>query len=130
MIYNLTEYLVNELATINFTSNGFKKGSPHNVVAVNEAGGLPNSQHDRNDFSVQIMSRGDDNPTSRKQAWDVFNKIQKKFGLTLPMATVKGETYPAVKTWKIVANADPGYIGNDVNGLPLFSTNYTITIDD
>ena len=130
MIYNLTKYLVDNLPAISFTSNGFKKGSPNNVVSIVEGGGPPDPYIKRIDFSINIMSRADDNPTARKQAFAVYDIINKKFGLTLPADTVGAETFPAVKTWKIIAVAMPGYIGNDENGRPLFSNNYTITTND
>lgn len=129
MIYNLLQYLIINLATIAFVSNGFQQDTIDNAVNVSEGGGIPDPQIDRKDFVIQVMSRAKDKPKARKLSYDVYNLINKKFGLTLPSDTVDGESFPAVKTWKITAVALPGFIGNDENGRPLFSTNYTVTTE-
>ena len=129
MIYNLQQYLIANLATILFVSNGYQQDTIDNAVMLSEGGGIPNPQIDRKDYAIQVMSRAKDKPKSRKLSMDVYSLINKKFGLLLPLASVDGESFPAVKTWKITAIALPGFIGNDENGRPLFSTNYTVTTE-
>ncbi len=131
MIYNLIEYIKTNVSreTYNYVANGWQKNTPDNAISINDGGGDLPQWFDRNDFSIQIMSRGQDKTVAKTQIMDTYSIINKKFGLILPEVTVGGELYPQVKTWKIVAAQLPGFIGNDENGRALFSVNFIITTD-
>jgi hypothetical protein len=127
MIYNLVEYCSVQLPSINFTANGFNPDSPIECVAISQTGGDPAPWYDRNDYSVQILSRASSAPVAKENADSVFNLLKKRFGLQLPSVTVNSILYPAITTYQFVWRQEPSYIGADDENLEMWSFNLTVT---
>lgn len=75
---------------------------------------------------LQILVRDIDSAKSRALAFQVFDLLNNKFGLTLPSITIDGVIYSAVYIDQISANTEPISIGNNENGLAEFSLNFRI----
>ena len=91
-------------------------------------------QHDinRSDPVVQFLSRAGSSIVAKKQIDDVYELLKNKLGVLLPAKTIDEGTvreivYPAVKTYRIVPNQLPGYIGADNTNHEMWSVNFTIT---
>lgn len=129
MIYNLAQYLIEKLTTINFVVNGFSPDSKQDEVMISETGGEPQHWHNRTDWAVQILSRGKNVNVAKKQIDDVYEELKNRIGLLLLQATVGGVIYPAVQTYQISPIQTPGYLGANEENMEMFSFNLTITTD-
>jgi len=129
MIYNLAQYLIVNLATINFVVNGFSPDSDQDEIMISETGGEPQHWYNRTDWAVQILSRGKNVNTAKKNIESVYNLLKNKLGLLLPQVTVGGILYPAIQTYQISPIQTPGYLGSNEENMEMFSFNLTITTD-
>ena len=127
MIYNLAQYLIVNLATINFVVNGFSPDSNQDEIMISETGGEPQHWYDRTDWTVQVLSRAKNVNTAKKQIDDVYEKLKNKIGLSLPEVTVAGVVYPAVQTYQISPIQTPGYLGANEENMEMFSFNLIVT---
>jgi len=127
MIYNLVQFLINNLPSIDFVANGFSPDSLQTQVMVSETGGEPQHWYDRTDWTVQVISRSAKVNVAKQNADSVYAILKNRFGLLLPQAIVDGVTYPALQTYQISPIQTPGYIGATEENLEMFSFNLTIT---
>lgn len=127
MIYNLIEYIVTELSTLNIVANGFSPDSPITAITVKQSGGDPAHWHPRKDFTFQILSRSNE-PTVAKYNIDlVYNLLENRYGLELPSVTVDNIVYSTVQTYQISPIQIPGDIGSDDENLEMWSFNIMVT---
>lgn len=127
MIYNLVQYLITELATLNFVANGWMVNSPQNSILVKQSGGDVKHFYERSDWRVQILSRAENIVISKEQIELVYAKLKNKFGLLLPEITVNGIVFAAVKTYQISPIQVPSYLGVDEMNLEMWVFNSIIT---
>lgn len=127
MIYNLVQYLLTNLTSINFVANGFNPESDQDAVMVRETGGEPQHWYDRTDWAVQVISRSKNVAIAQLNAYSVYNLLKNKFGLLLPEATVGEDVYSAIQTYQVSPLQTPNYLGADDKHLEMFSFNLTIT---
>lgn len=125
MIYNFVAYMESVFPALDFTADGFKQTSEDNVV-VCKSSGTPKPWFDRQDLRVQILSRGKSQYIAKKNADLIYDNVNKKFGLLLPETTIESDTYPEVQTDQLTALQIPTYIGDDSNGLAMYSFNYSV----
>lgn len=125
--YNLYQYLITEFSSYVFTVNGKGISTPDEVIEINGSGGVSGAWYDRNDYRIQLLIHAKSSVDANYKALTLFEKLEKRFGLTLPSITVNGTVYPAVKTYQILAIQTPGYIGVDDVGCEMFSFNITLT---
>jgi len=130
LIYNLVKYLVDGNPGLSYCANGFKENSPDDCTSVNEGQGIEQSWYNREDITIQVVSRALKGTTARINNKSSYNLIKKKYGLTLPEVTVESVVYPAVKTWAIRPVTTPTYIGDDENGRPMYTFNVEITLQN
>jgi len=126
MIYNLVQYLINNLSSYNFVTNGWGPDSAQDLIMVSETGGEPAHWYDRTDWSVQIISRAKSVTKAKKQIDDVYALIKNRFGLELPEVTVDEIVYPLVKTYQISPIQSPNYFGANEMNMEMFLFNVTI----
>jgi hypothetical protein len=129
MIYNLVQYLRNELPGERIYADLVDRvfpdtQVPDRMINVIENGGSETAWFQFQDRAIQIMVRDVDLVNARELAYDVHEKINNKFGLELPAVNVGGEVYAAFQVAQISANSLPQSIGFDDNGRVRFSTNY------
>jgi len=129
MIYNLVQYLLTNLSSLNFVVDGATSQSPDDLVVVSDSGGTVDNYTGRKDMSVQFISRSKNHFIARQQAITVFELINNVFGLVLPEIIVSGVTYPEVKTYRIVSIQAPGYLGTSDDFYEMYSFNVTITLN-
>lgn len=127
MIYNLAQYLIVNLTSINFVTNGFNPDSDQEAVMISETGGEPQHWYNRTDWAVQVISRSLNVNVAKQNAESVYNLLKNKFGVLLPEVTVDEVVYPAVQTYQISPLQTPNYIGADDKHFEMFSFNLTIT---
>ena len=126
MVYNLAEYIdVNTSLTINV--NGFQPDGQDIVLCINEGSGDERPWFDRQDTIIQILSRARDRTVARKNSFIAYDLIKKKYGLTLPSATVGGDTFSSLTAWAIRPVNMPQYTYDDDNGRPVYSFSVEIT---
>jgi hypothetical protein len=131
MIYQLARYLKNQFPTECIYTNGRIKLStqqeiPDRNVLIMETGGSEIPWIQRDEATVQILTRDADVTKSRKLAHNIFSDITSRFGLILPAVTVDGSAYPALQVSQISAIQLPYCLGADEAGLIEFTTNYHI----
>ena len=129
MIYNFVQYIVNNFSLITFTADGFMPNSADDAISIIDNGGTVDHYTGRSDINVQFLSRSKNKVTARQNIQSIFDFIKNRFGVTLPEATVNGETYPSVKAYAIVPIQAPGYIGADETNYEMYSFNVTVTFD-
>lgn len=129
MIYNLAQYLVVNLTSIDFVTNGFSPDSEQDQVMISETGGEPQHFYRRTDWAVQVLSRARTVDTAKRNITSVYNLLKNKFGILLPQVVVDGVTYPAIQTYQISPVQAPSYLGVTEENLEMFSFNLTITTD-
>ncbi len=101
---------------------------PDRRVIVTETGGTEQPWYRYSEPTVQIKVRDTNNPGAHALAFNIFNEITSRFGLTLPAIVVGSTTYPAIQTAQIIAIQRPYCLGADDNGRIEYTTNYKITI--
>lgn len=126
MIYNLAQYLIVNLPTINFVVNGFSPDSNQDEVMISETGGEPQHWYNRTDWTVQILSRGKNVNVAKKQIDDVYEELKNKFGLLLPEVIIGGVVYSAIQTYQISPIQTPGYLGANEENMEMFSFNLIV----
>lgn len=134
MIYNLGEYVITQLPSIDFVINGWAKNSPGESVMLRQTGGDVQHDIDRSDPVVQFLSRAGSSIVAKKQIDDVYELLKNKLGVLLPAKTIDEGTirevvYPAIKTYRIVPIQVPGYIGADNANHEMWSCNFIVTTD-
>ena len=127
MIYNLLQYLKDNLPDINFVVNGFGVDSEQDEVMIGETGGEPQHWYNRTDWAVQFISRSGDVTVAKQNLEAVYNLLKNKFGVTLPRVVVGDTEYEEIKTYQISPLQTPGYIGSTEENLEMFSFNSIIT---
>lgn len=127
MIYNLLQYLKDNLPEINFVVNGFGIDSKIDEVMIGETGGEPQHWYERTDWAVQFISRSSDVTVAKQNIEAVYNLLKNKFGVVLPRVIVGDTEYEEIKTFQISPLQTPGYIGSTEENLEMFSFNSTIT---
>ena len=55
--YNLFQYLKTLIPTISFVVNGYSPESPDNCTKINITSGEPQHWYERNDWSIQVLTR-------------------------------------------------------------------------
>ena len=133
MIFNLVQYLRIEFPTETIYANvehliSGQESVPDRRVIVAETGGTEQPWTRYSEPTIQIKTRDTNNPGVRTLAYNIFNKITSRFGLTLPAIIVGGVTYPTIQTAQIIAIQRPYCLGADDNGRIEYTTNYKITI--
>ncbi len=126
MIYNLAEY-IDDNTSLTINVNGFQPDSQDIVLCINEGSGDERPWFDRQDTVIQILSRATDRTIARKNSFTVYDLIKKKYGLTLPLVTVKGDTFPSLTVWAIRPVNMPQYAYDDDNGRTIYSFSVEIT---
>lgn len=131
MIYNLVQYLKNEFPSETiYTNSRIKLATdetiPDRCINVQEAPGTESPWIQDVDMAVQIICRDDTTPSARKLAWDIYEKLESRFGLILPVVAVGGVNYPEIQTAQISANQQPYLLDVDSQGRTEFVTNYKI----
>ncbi len=129
MIYNLLQYLIVNLPTINFIVNGFSPDSNQNEVMISETGGDPQHWYNRTDWTVQVLSRAKNVNIAKSNIDSVYTLLKNKIGLLLPQVTVDEIVYAAIKTYQISPIQTPGYLGANEENMEMFSFNLIITTD-
>jgi hypothetical protein len=135
MIYNIVQYLRDELPTETIYPNAAIKinpaiNIPDRIVIVKETGGIETAWFQFQTRTIQIICRDIDQPKARSLALEVHSKINNKFGLLLPSITVDGTVYPQIESAQISANALPQSVGFEPEGRAEFSTNYRIIMKE
>lgn len=130
MIYNLVQYLRNELPseTIYFNVkdlNSLTGLVPDRLIIVQDTGGEETPWFQFQTQNYQIITRDIDSPKARKLIDDVCGKIVNKFGLILPSKIIDGVLYDSVQTAQISYNTLPQSLGVD-NGLFIWTSNLYI----
>jgi len=131
LIYNFIQYLENEFPAELFYTNiriliSGQESIPDRNVLVKETGGLEKPWIKYVEKTVQIITRDIDTPSSRKLAWDIYQNVTSRFGLSLPAVAVDGVNYPEIQTCQISALQEPYCLGADESGRIEFTTNYKI----
>ena len=93
-----------------------RKESPDTCICINDSGGTPSHTHNRTDHLVQVLSRSRDKVKAKEASSSVYEKLKNVFSLILPVTTINGVVYPAVKTWQISPMQSPSFIGCDQEG--------------
>ena len=127
MIYNLVEYLVIQLAAIDFVANSWGTKSPSDAVLVTQSGGDVSHYYDRSDHGVQVLSRAGSAVVAKEQIDNVYELLKNKFRILLPAVTVNEVVYAAVQTYQISPIQTPAHIGADDANLEMWSVNFVIT---
>lgn len=125
IIYNLKKYLENEFPGESFRI-GMDNNDPDRVVYISDFGGTETPWFEYHAKSIQVITRDADTPKAHKLSLDIYDKLNRKFGLILPSNTIDAIVYPQIQTAQLSGNALPGYIGEDDNGRHEFSTNYRL----
>lgn len=129
MIYNLVQYLKTEFPAEKFYTNVSDISGtqvPDRMVHIRETSGDATAWFEYTEQRVQIMTRDIDSPKARDLAYDVYDKINNRFGLILPATTVDGTLYAALQTAEIHSDNLPQSIGYDENGRAEFTTTFRI----
>jgi hypothetical protein len=131
MIYQFVNYLKTTFPTEIIYTNGRIKLAgqqeiPDRNVLVMETGGTEKPWCQRDNATIQILSRDFDVTKSRKLAYDIFEDITSRFGLILPGVTVAGTAYPDLQVSQISAIQLPYCLGADEAGRIEYTTNYQI----
>lgn len=129
LIFNLMTYLETELPGETIFANrrdilGSNTSVPIRCILLQETGDTETPWLTDVTQAIQILTRDIDMPKARELAFDVYDKINNKFGLILPSVTVDGVVYPQIQISQISVNSGPSYIEDDENGRPVFSSNY------
>ena len=127
MIYNLVEYLKNQLTSITFIANGWTQDSAIESILITQTGGEPNHSFDRTDWNVQIMSRAKSSVKAKENIDYVYDLLKNRFGLELSAVTVNSKVYPSIKTYQILPMQAPNYLGADEQGLEMWVFNIVVT---
>jgi hypothetical protein len=127
MIYNLVQYVINNLSSLNIIANGFDPDSNSDQIMINVTGGEPQHFYNRTDWTVQILSRSKNVTTAKKQIEQVYNLLKNKFAIVLPQVIVDGVTYPTITAWQISPIQAPGYLGANQESIEMFSFNSIVT---
>jgi hypothetical protein len=127
MIYNLVNYLLTQLPTIEFVANGFNKQSPDEAMLVQQTGGDHNHRDIRKDYTIQFLCRSRDSVDGKGIAEQVYAEMQNKFRVLLPEVIIATVTYPEVQTAQISPIQLPAYIGTDEEGRHMWSFNMVVT---
>lgn len=131
MIYNLCEYLKNNLAGEIIYNNtrhiiSPAKKIPARNILIRETGGTVTSWFGFLRQLFQVITRDETNIKARRLAFDVYELIVDRYGIDLPEVIVAGETFEELETYQITCNSCPQSIGVDEHGYYEFSTNYLI----
>lgn len=129
MIYNIVEYLRNELPGETIYANSMQLIDsqdfvPDRYAIVRDTSGslTPWFQFSRETY--QIITRDRNEPGARKLAYDIFNILNNHFGLILPAVIVGTQNYSEVITAQISAIQNPYYLDMDDQGRHQYTTNY------
>ena len=125
--YNLFQYLKTLFPAISFVVNGYGPSSPDECIKINITSGEAQHFYERNDWTLQLLSRSKEMTTSKDIIYQVYFALRNKFGLQLPTYTLDTLVFPAIKAYRIVPMQTPGYIGADNAGREMFSFNITLT---
>jgi hypothetical protein len=130
MIYNLAQYLRDNLAGLVIVVNGFSQDTVADANCLNLGSGFEQPWFDRQDTLVTVYSRAISGPTAYYQNNKIYDLIKKRYGIILPAITVDGVIYPEVKTWAIRPVNRPQYAYDDDEKRPtyMFSVDITTTI--
>jgi hypothetical protein len=129
MIYNLAQFLRNNIANTDIFVNEYKihfpkEQVPDKIILIKEVGGTTTAWYGLIRQLIKVVTRDIDTPKSRELAYEVWNNINNRFGLTLPAVTVDGNTFDSIQILQINSNGIPQSIGEDENGRSQFQTSY------
>jgi hypothetical protein len=128
MIYNLFEFLKAQFPAYVFIVDGWENDDPVESNLIKQTGGDVAHWYDRQDFTVQFMSRSKSKVQAKQRADAVFTFLRNRFGCILPETTVESVFYPALTAAQISPLQNPGYIGSDQNRDHMYSVNFQITV--
>lgn len=129
MIYNLTQFLRNNIANTYIYPNEYKirfpdEQVPDKLILVKEVGGSVTAWYGLIRQLVIVVTRDIDTPNARELAYEVWDNINNRFGLTLPAVTIDGNTFDSIQILQINSSGIPQSIGEDENGRSQFQTSY------
>lgn len=127
-LYNLAAYIESKIPGIVLVYDDFTEASPEECTLIRDTGGTSSDDLDREDHSVQCLSRFFNKLAGKAALDSVYDLLRKQFHITLPEVTLDGVTYPAVVAWRILARQTPTCIGVDENVKSLHSVNFVVTI--
>lgn len=135
MIYNIVQYLKNNLAGENIFANIWVKVNPNfslpdRILLLKEEGGTETGWFQFQNRNVQILARDIDPVKARSLIFRAHNLINNAFGLILPAVTIEGVLYPTIATAQISVNTLPQSLGYDEEGRSEFSANYRILMKE
>lgn len=128
MIYNLAAYIESKLPSLVTVYDDFTASSPEDCTLIKETGGVPSHYIDKEDRTVQCVSRYSDYRAAKSASTSIYDILRQQFHIELPAVTLDGIAYPAVKAWRILPMQVPTYIGTTENGKHLYSVNFIVTI--
>lgn len=126
MIYNLAKYLIDELPTLSIIVNSFQPDTSETAILLLDNGGTEDPWYNRKEYNAQVISRSPEVTVARLNIYSIYNKLNRRFGLSLPSVTVDGELYPSVIAYQISPNQIPGYLGADDKNLQMWSVNFRV----
>lgn len=131
MIYNLVEFLKNEIPTEVFYTNERRKlatqqGIPDRCVLIREGAAPETPWFKFVRKNVQVLVRDKSAPAARKLAWDIMELLTSRFGLIFPVVVVGGDNFPEIQIAQISAIQQPYDLGVDEEGRTEFVNNYQI----
>ena len=135
MIYNLVQYLRDQFPAeviypVEMYKTSTQQSIPDRIIILRDSGGIEQPWTRYSSPTIQIYSRDDNPPASRKLAYDIYDHFQEhQFGLILPAITVGVTTYPAVQIAQISAIQQPYKLNTDENGRTEYTTNYKIIFE-
>jgi hypothetical protein len=127
MVYNLVKYLLDNSSLTEIYANGFQAKSGDDCLTVKEGPTDERDWFNRQDQTIQILSRAKVKDNARKQLIEIRTLINKKYGLTFPLINVNGVDYPEIKTWACRPVSGIQYAGDDDKGRHVFSVYFDIT---
>lgn len=135
MIFNLTQYLRTEFpGEVIYPVEKYlvagQQTIPDRIIILRDSGGIEQPWTRYSEPTIQILTRDNNPPASRKLAYDIYDHIQEhQFGLILPAITIGADTYPAIQIAQISAIQQPYKLGTDENGRTEYTTNYKIIFE-
>jgi hypothetical protein len=131
IFYNFCLYIENQFpAEIIFRNARIKihpaKSVPARNILIRDTGGIQTGWSEFATKTVQIITRDKAAPKAYELSQEIFDEIQDRFGLILPVEIIDGVTYPEIQSAQITNTTMPQFIGADEHGWMEVSANYKI----